>query len=191
VGERRGGASLARGCSKQGLHLEPSEDGLHPPSLQSNSKNKPLAGKCCLALPILAAELCPGEKRHGRSASPLHSRSKRAKLAFQATGHTAPFAGTLEHEAHAAAIRESEAAESLQEKRWSVPAPSQKISPTLVPQALTATILLLLPLSFFQRPPPYFQRPPLFFTATLPGTLCAKSRASKAVVTPAAALCHQ
>jgi hypothetical protein len=49
--------NLTYGYSKQGFKLEPNEDGLHPPSLLNNSKNKPLIGKQYLALSNLIAEL--------------------------------------------------------------------------------------------------------------------------------------
>jgi hypothetical protein len=48
--------NLTYGYSKQGFQLEPNEDGLHPPSLLNNSKNKPLIGKQYLALSNLIAE---------------------------------------------------------------------------------------------------------------------------------------
>jgi hypothetical protein len=43
-------------ANKQGFQLEPNEDGLHPPSLLNNSKNKPLIGKQYLVLSNLIAE---------------------------------------------------------------------------------------------------------------------------------------
>jgi hypothetical protein len=47
---RRNNINLTYGYSKQGFQLDPNEDGLHPPSLLNNSKNKPLIGKQYLAL---------------------------------------------------------------------------------------------------------------------------------------------
>jgi hypothetical protein len=57
---RRNNINLTYGYSKQGFQLEPNEDGLHPPSLLNNSKNKPLIGKQYLALSNLIAEFDPG-----------------------------------------------------------------------------------------------------------------------------------
>jgi hypothetical protein len=80
--------NLTYGYSKQGFQLEPNEDGLHPPSLLNNSKNKPLIGKQYLALSNLIAEFDPDEKQYDRSTSLFHARNKYAKLVFEATGHT-------------------------------------------------------------------------------------------------------
>jgi hypothetical protein len=80
--------NLTYGYSKQGFQLEPNEDGLHPPSLLNNSKNKPLIGKPCLGLSNLIAEFDPDEKQYDHSTSLFHARNKYAKLAFEATGHT-------------------------------------------------------------------------------------------------------
>jgi hypothetical protein len=85
---RRNNINVTYGYSKQGFQLEPNEDGLHPPSLLNNSKNKPLIGKQYLALSNLIAELDPDEKQYDRSTSLFHARNKYAKLAFEATGHT-------------------------------------------------------------------------------------------------------
>jgi hypothetical protein len=85
---RRNNINLTYGYSKQGFQLEPNEDGLHPPSLLNNSKNKPLIGKQYLALSNLIAEFDPDEKQYDRSTSLFHARNKYAKLAFEATGHT-------------------------------------------------------------------------------------------------------
>jgi hypothetical protein len=80
--------NLTYGYSKQGFQLEPNEDGLHPPSLLNNFKNKPLIGKQYLALSNLIAEFDPDEKQYDRSTSLFHARNKYAKLAFEATSHT-------------------------------------------------------------------------------------------------------
>jgi hypothetical protein len=95
---RRNNINLTYGYSKQGFQLEPNEDGLHPPSLLNNSKNKPLIGKQYLALsnliaefdPLsnLIAEFDPDKKQYDRSTSLFHACNKYAKLAFEATGHT-------------------------------------------------------------------------------------------------------
>jgi hypothetical protein len=75
-------------ASKDAFQLEPNEDGLHPPSLLNNSKNKPLIGKQYLALSNLIAEFDLDEKQYDHSTSLFHARNKYAKLAFEATGHT-------------------------------------------------------------------------------------------------------
>jgi hypothetical protein len=80
--------NLTYGYSKQGFQLEPNEDGLHPPSLLNNSKNKPLIGKQYLVLSNLFAEFDPDKKQYDHSTSLFHARNKYAKLAFEATGHT-------------------------------------------------------------------------------------------------------
>jgi hypothetical protein len=85
---RRNNINLTYGYSKQGFQLEPNEDGLHPPSLLNNSKNKPLIGKQYLALSNLIAKFDPDEKQYDHSTSLFHARNKYAKLAFEATGHT-------------------------------------------------------------------------------------------------------
>jgi hypothetical protein len=80
--------NLTYGYSKQGFQLEPNEDGLHPPSLLNNSKNKPLIGKQYLALSNLIVEFDPDEKQYDHSTSLFHAHNKYAKFAFEATGHT-------------------------------------------------------------------------------------------------------
>jgi hypothetical protein len=80
--------NLTYGYSKQGFQLEPTEDGLHPPSLLNNSKNKPLIGKQYLALSNLFSEFDPDKKQYDHSTSLFHACNKYAKLAFEATGHT-------------------------------------------------------------------------------------------------------
>jgi hypothetical protein len=67
--------NLTYGYSKQGFQLEPNEDGLHPPSLLNNSKNKPLIGKQYLALFNLIAEFDPDKKQYDHSTSLFHSRN--------------------------------------------------------------------------------------------------------------------
>jgi hypothetical protein len=85
---RSNNINLTYGYSKQGFQLEPNEDGLHPPSLLNNSKNKPLIGKQYLALSNLIAEFDPDEKQYDHSTSLFHACNKYAKLTFEATGHT-------------------------------------------------------------------------------------------------------
>ena len=86
---RRNNINLTYGYSKQGFQLEPNEDGLHPPSLLNNCKNKPLIGKQYLALSNLIAEFDPNEKQYDRSTSLFHAFNKYDNLAFKATGHAA------------------------------------------------------------------------------------------------------
>jgi hypothetical protein len=83
---RHNNINLTFGYSKQGFQLEPNEDGLHPPSLLINSKNKPLLGKQYLALSNLIPEFDPDKKQYDRSTSLFHACNKYAKLAFEATG---------------------------------------------------------------------------------------------------------
>ena len=87
---RRNNIQLTYGYSKQGFQLETNEDGLHPPSLLNNSKNKPLIGKQYLALSNLITEFDPEEKQYDRSTTLFHARNKYANLAFEATGHALP-----------------------------------------------------------------------------------------------------
>ena len=86
---RRNNIQLSYGYSKQGFQQETNEDGLHPPSLLNNSKNKPLIGKQYLALSNLIAEFDPDEKQYDRSSSLFRARNKYAYQAFEATGHAA------------------------------------------------------------------------------------------------------
>jgi hypothetical protein len=57
--------------------------------LLNNSKKKPLIGKQYLVLSDLNAEFDPDEKQYDCSTSLFHARNKYAKLAFEATSHTA------------------------------------------------------------------------------------------------------
>jgi hypothetical protein len=85
---RRNNINLTYGYSKQGFQLELNEDGLHPPSLFNNSKNKPLIVNKYLVLSNLIAEFDPDKKQYDHSTSLFHACNKYAKLAFKATGHT-------------------------------------------------------------------------------------------------------
>ena len=87
---RRNNINVTYGYAKQGFESEMNEDGLHPPSMLNNTKNKPLIGKQYLALSKFIAEFDPEEEQFDRSTNLFHSRKKFAQLSLEATGHASP-----------------------------------------------------------------------------------------------------